>query len=390
MRKLVFTLVLILFSVDLLADTVRMQVGEKKTLTPYELSGKVLAGQPAWTSSRPSDVRIVSTTMTSCTIEAINAFSGYANVHCLYYYRELDPVTGQYIYQRSGYVDYDVFVEGIEPQSIEISPKEITLEYGEIKTMQVNIFPQKANQKITWSSTNSKIAYVNDLNVLGANGYGTAVVTATTVNGLSASCTVTVPDPNAGIQKVMLPESETLIVGQSITLTPTLFPSNASTNFTWSTENSLIATVSSSGKVTGINAGETVITVKTSNGKKASCYLTVKKRPSKPERISLPETLSIVEGYNYTLKPTIFPKDAEGSSRKWSSSNENIVFVNPLGILSARGVGTCTVTVTTYNNITATCKITVTKSKSEISPVIVKSKIAKINRLIKNTLNQKE
>lgn len=196
MKKLVFTLTLILISANLLANTVRMKVGERKTLSPYELSGKVLAGQPAWTSSRPNDVRIVSTTMTSCTIEAINAFSGYANVHCLYYYRELDPVTGQYIYQRSGYVDYDVFVEDVKPQSIEISPKEITLKYGEIKTMQVYIFPENANQKITWSSTNSKIAYVNDLNVLGANGYGSAVVTATTVNGLSASCTVTVPDPN--------------------------------------------------------------------------------------------------------------------------------------------------------------------------------------------------
>lgn len=193
MRKIFFLFLLSLVSIsNIYAETVRMKVGDTKMLSPSVLPTKVLAGQPAWTSSRPSDVKIVSTTMYSCTIEAVKSFSGYATIHCLYYYRELDPTTGQYIYQRSGYVDYNVFVEETEIKSIEISPPSIELNYGETYRMNVTILPSNANQDVTWSSSNSSVAFVNSSNILGANGYGTAVVTATASNGLSASCTVTV------------------------------------------------------------------------------------------------------------------------------------------------------------------------------------------------------
>ena len=193
MRKIFFFILLSLVSIsNIYAETIRMKVGDTKTLSPSVLQTKVLAGQPAWTSSRPSDVKIVSTDMYSCTIEAVKSFSGYAIIHCLYYYRELDPTTGQYLYQRSGYVDYNVFVEEAEIKSIEISPTSIELYYGETYKMNVTILPSNANQDVTWSSSNPSVAFVNSNNILGANGYGTAVVTATASNGLSASCNVTV------------------------------------------------------------------------------------------------------------------------------------------------------------------------------------------------------
>ena len=85
-----------------------------------------------------------------------------------------------------------MFVEETEIKSIEISPPSIELNYGETYRMNVTILPSNANQDVTWSSSNSSVAFVNSSNILGANGYGTAVVTATASNGLSASCTVTV------------------------------------------------------------------------------------------------------------------------------------------------------------------------------------------------------
>lgn len=193
MKKYVFVILLLSASiVNAYAETVRMKIGDTKTLSPSILPTKVLAGQPAWTSSRPNDVKIVSTDMYSCTIEAMQSFSGYATIHCLYYYRELDPTTGKYIYQRSGYVDYMVFVEETEVKSIEISPTSIELCYGDTYKMNVTILPSTAKQDITWSSSNPSVAFVNSINILGANGYGTAVITATASNGLEASCTVTV------------------------------------------------------------------------------------------------------------------------------------------------------------------------------------------------------
>lgn len=193
MKKNIFLFVLSFISIlNISAETIYMNVGDTKTLSPSVLPTKVLAGQPAWTSSRPNDVKIVSTTMYSCKIEAVKSFSGYAIIHCLYYYRELDPISGQYIYQRSAYVDYNVFVEETEIKSIEVSPTNIELNYGETYRMNVTISPSNASQDVTWSSSNPSVAFVNSSNILGAKGYGTAVVTATASNGLSASCTVTV------------------------------------------------------------------------------------------------------------------------------------------------------------------------------------------------------
>ena len=69
--------------------------------------------------------------------------------------------------------------------------------------------------------------------------------------------------------------SLTLDVGKSYTLTKTVSPSNAATSYTWRSSNTSVATVDSNGKVTAKKAGTATITVKTSNGKTATCKVTV-------------------------------------------------------------------------------------------------------------------
>ena len=67
----------------------------------------------------------------------------------------------------------------------------------------------------------------------------------------------------------------TLDVGKSYTLTKTVSPSNAVTSYNWSSSNTSVATVDSNGKVTAKASGTATITVKTSNGKTATCKVTV-------------------------------------------------------------------------------------------------------------------
>ena len=69
--------------------------------------------------------------------------------------------------------------------------------------------------------------------------------------------------------------SLTLDVGKGYTLTKTVSPSNAVTSYTWSSSNTSVATVDGNGKVTAKKAGTATITVKTSNGKTATCKVTV-------------------------------------------------------------------------------------------------------------------
>lgn len=192
-RIVLFGLVMFCFCLQTYAaETIRMNIGENTTLRPSDLSSKTLAGQPSWTSSRPNDVVVESVTMYSCTIKAKKSFSGYALVQCVYYYRELDPYDPDHIHQRKGNINYHVFVSEQNPTSITIYPTDIVMAFGSTKQMSVTVSPSTANQTVTWTTTDRTVATVNDANILGANGYGTAVVTATTSNGLTASCTVTV------------------------------------------------------------------------------------------------------------------------------------------------------------------------------------------------------
>jgi len=69
----------------------------------------------------------------------------------------------------------------------------------------------------------------------------------------------------------------TLYAGLTLTLKATVMPSKAKTTLTWTSSNKKVATVSKKGVVKAIKPGKVKITVKTSNGKKATITITVKK-----------------------------------------------------------------------------------------------------------------
>ena len=142
-------------------------------------------------------------------------------------------------------------------------------------TLQATITPSTANvnKEITWKSDNTGIATVDGNGKVTAVGNGTTKITATTANGKSASCTVTVTTAITSIS--VSPTSKTLKTGETVQLTATKNPSTATEGITWTTSNSSVATVSN-GLVTAKGSGTATITVKSSTGgKSATCTITV-------------------------------------------------------------------------------------------------------------------
>ena len=92
---------------------------------------------------------------------------------------------------------------------------------------------------------------------------------------------------NAGLIPTVVPDWVTLSqttaavdVGKTLTLTATVAPDDAEDkSVTWSSSNERTATVSRSGVVTGVAAGSATITATTSNGKTATCSVTVSVAP---------------------------------------------------------------------------------------------------------------
>lgn len=88
-------------------------------------------------------------------------------------------------------------------------------------------------------------------------------------------------DTNVPIESIHVnKDTMSLTEGESATLTATISPSNTTLDKTvkWSSSNTAVASVDSAGKVTAKKAGTAVITATSSNGKSASCTVTVKQK----------------------------------------------------------------------------------------------------------------
>ncbi len=242
-----------------------------------------------------------------------------------------------------------------EVESVALNKDTMTLGVGQSYTLKPTATPDNIeNTTFTWKSSNKAVATVTSKGKVTGRAVGKATITVTTDNGKTTTCTIIVKPAPTGV--TLNKTAVNVGVGQKYTLTATLTPSNAATYCTWTSSDTSIATVTSSGIVTGKKTGTAIITVKTTNGKTTECKVNVKKAPSS---ITLDKTeLTLKAGEEYTLVKTLTPTNS-ATSYKWVSSNEAFVKVNSLGKVTAKKKGTATVTVTTHNGKTAQCKVTV-------------------------------
>ena len=254
----------------------------------------------------------------------------------------------------------------VDVEKVSLNKSATTLTEGESETLTATITPSNAtgDKTVKWSSSNAEVAAVDSNGKVTAKKAGTAVITATSSNGKTAGCTVTVKQKEIAITGISLNKSTTsLTEGESETLTATITPSNATGDKTvkWSSSNAEVAAVDSNGKVTAKKAGTAVITATSSNGKTAGCTVTVKQKEIAITGISLNKsTTSLTEGESETLTATIAPSNATGDKTvKWSSSNEAVVAVDSNGKVTAKKAGTAVITATSSNGKSASCTVTV-------------------------------
>lgn len=201
-------------------------------------------------------------------------------------------------------------------------------------------------------------------------------------------CLVTVKeiDPTS----VSLSESVTIVEGNTYTLTPSLYPSGATSSFVWSSEDEEIATVSSGGTVTGVKAGKTRIKVTTTKGGYSDyCNVIVKAPPVPPSGVSLPEKITIYKGFSTVVSPTLEPVIAE-TTYMWSSEDPSVVSISSAGKITAQKVGQTQITVTTANNLTASCTVVVTEVPEHIDSDELAKRINLLKSLAQSTLKYVE
>ena len=241
----------------------------------------------------------------------------------------------------------------IQVSGVTLDKSELTLTEGDTQSLTATVSPENATDKsVTWSSDNESVAMVSSTGVVIAKSDGRATITVKTNDGeKSAICTVTVKAKVIAVTGVSLDRTSlTMTEGDTQTLTATVSPSNATDkSVTWTSNNTTVATVSSSGVVTAKTPGTATITVKTNDGSKtATCTVTVKAKVISVTGVSLNRTsLTMTEGDTQTLTATVSPSNATDKSVTWSSNNTSIAYVSTSGVVSAKTMGTAVITVTT-------------------------------------------
>ena len=84
-------------------------------------------------------------------------------------------------------------------------------------------------------------------------------------------------EPDIALEGISVPSTKTLKLGETLTLTPTFKPTNATNKIVnWTSSDESIVAVNNAGKITGKKVGSAIITVTTQDGnKKATCTVTV-------------------------------------------------------------------------------------------------------------------
>ncbi|MBO4340872.1 MAG: leucine-rich repeat protein [Bacteroidales bacterium] len=254
----------------------------------------------------------------------------------------------------------------IAVESITLNKSELSLEKGKSETLVATVKPDDASDKsVTWSSSDDKVASVDQAGKVTAVGGGEATITAKG-GEKTATCKVSVSVP---VESVSLNNTSlTLKQGQSATLVATVKPNDATDkSVSWSSSDSSIAQVDQNGKVSAVKEGSATITAKAGE-KQATCKITVQKQVIAVESVSLNQTsLTLEEGQFSTLTAIVKPDNATNKTVTWSSSAPENASVDQNGKVSALKAGSATITAKAGEK-EATCKVTV-QEKPKVSSI---------------------
>ena len=230
--------------------------------------------------------------------------------------------------------------------------------------------PADAVTTFTWSSSKPKIVEVNPATgALLAKKKGSAVITATSANGIQRTCAITVLKAP---KSVTLSETKVVLMGggQSRQLSVT-FPKKSAALAYYESSDPNVVVVNGAGLITSVNPGSAVVTVRIFNGKTASCDVRVLD-PSVPQpaMIAVPDTISLGVKQVTQLTPIMYSTTGESlgtTEFTVESSAPKKLKVDANGVITAAKKGDYTLTVTAYNGVSAVCKVHVEKAPSKIA-----------------------
>jgi uncharacterized protein YjdB len=251
------------------------------------------------------------------------------------------------------------------PNAVIVTPAQLLLQEGNTAPLTVQVLDGTGvaipNSVVTFTTSDAAIATVSSAGVVSGIAPGEATISATS-GGKTGTAIVTVtPIPVGSV--VVSPATPSLQVGRTLTLTAQALsasgqPLNGRT-VTWSSSTPGIADVTSTGLVTGVSTGSTIVFA---NIDGVLGWANVNVVPVPVASVSVaPATSSVAIGQNTTLTATL--RDAGGNVLtgrvvSWSTNQSAIATVTGSGVVTGVSGGTATITATSEGQVgTATVNV---------------------------------
>ncbi len=240
--------------------------------------------------------------------------------------------------------------------SVTVLPSSATVTVGGTVALQIVVYDSAGHtlsgRPVVWATSSAQVARVDSAGTVTGVAAGSATITGT-VEGRTASSSVSVAVvPVAAV--TVAPGSASLTTGQATSLVATATDANGNVlsgrQFTWSSANTSVGTVSAQGLVTATGAGSTTISA-TSEGRSGSAQIAVTSpTPTPVASVSVsPSAANVTVGATVTLSANV--RDANGATLSgrtvtWSSSATQTATVSSSGVVTGVSPGNATITAT--------------------------------------------
>ena len=261
--------------------------------------------------------------------------------------------------------------------SVNSNQTDVSLAIGSSYQLQAKVLPENAtDKKITYTSHNPAVASVNEEGVITALSAGSAKITITASNDISKEINVTVTAVSVTniVFDPALPGNPLLLsVGGNCPIHAKVQPENATDkNLTYSSDNEAVASVDAQGLITAKAVGSAKITIKASNGVSKEITVTVSTTHIPVTGIVIPSgetTIFVGNGGIRQIGAYAVPENATNKNLTYSIDDDSIASVTADGLITAKEVGSTTITITAADGISKTVNLTVTKATVHVTSI---------------------
>lgn len=273
--------------------------------------------------------------------------------------------------------------------TVTLSADKTTILVGDELTINAVVEASDGSTEVTWEvDASDKASIVNG--VLTAKKRGTVNVIAKLKSNpeIKGVLTITIKDR---VTYISIEASKVVFdIGDEETLFCEVTPTSASEEVTWASSDENVATVSQDGRLVIVGGGNVTITATATDGSgvKGSIELRVRYLVA---TLVLTGDAKMYVGETQTLKIEYQPTDVIRGAT-YTSSDESVATVNPLGVVTGIGIGTVTITATATDagHATTTLTIVVDKRADKVETTLCDPAVANLEKGSTYTYDNKE